>query len=104
MGVVGRSLSGVARWPRRTLPAEDLYLSHSVFPFETTIFLEIFPLERERFLIFPLHALQRCPGRSALPREHWPYRRSGAGTKLDGELRQAPAPVGLTLTHAALTG
>ena len=65
-----------------------------VFPFETTIFLERFPLERERFLIFPSCTsapLQRCPGRSALPREHWPYRRSGAGTKLDGELRQASA-------------
>ena len=53
----GRRRAAGPGWPRRTLPAEDLYLSHSVFPFETTIFLERFPLERERFLIFPSHAL-----------------------------------------------
>ena len=57
----GKRTSSNVTWPRRTLPAEDLYLSHSVFPFETTIFLERFPLERERFLIFP-----SCP--SALSR------------------------------------
>ena len=56
----GRRLPAAASWPRRTLPAEDLYLSHSVFPFETTIFLERFSLERERFLIF-----HSCP--SAVP-------------------------------------
>ena len=31
------------------LPAEDLYLSNSVFPLDITIFLERFPLERESF-------------------------------------------------------
>ena len=55
-----------ARWPRCTLPAEDLYLSNSVFPLETIIFLERFPLERESFL-FPAHVpLQLC-GRLGAP-------------------------------------
>ena len=53
-------------WPRCTLPAEDLYLSNSVFPLETIIFLERFPLERESFL-FPAHVpLQLC-GRLGAP-------------------------------------
>ena len=49
-----------ARWPRCTLPAEDLYLSNSVFPLETIIFLERFPLEREKmFLIHRTNAYLR---------------------------------------------
>ena len=56
----------VPSWPRCTLPAEDLYLSNSVFPLETIIFLERFPLERESFL-FPAHVpLQLC-GRLGAP-------------------------------------
>ena len=45
------SLKGAAetpRWASPLLPAEYLYLSISVFPLETSIFLERFPLERER--------------------------------------------------------
>ena len=37
------------RWLRPIRPAEYLYLSISVFPLETSIFLERSPLERERY-------------------------------------------------------
>ena len=46
-------------------PAEYLYLSISVFPLETSIFLERLPLERER------------------------YKKKIARKTLDGELKQA---------------
>ena len=36
-------------WLRPIRPAEYLYLSISVFPLETSIFLERLPLERERY-------------------------------------------------------
>ena len=36
-------------WLRPLRPAEYLYLSISVFPLETSIFLERLPLERERY-------------------------------------------------------
>ena len=54
-GSVGRSEvcaegSGVMpAWVRHILPAEYLYLSISVFPLETSIFLERLPPERERY-------------------------------------------------------
>ena len=53
-------------WPRCTLPAEDLYLSNRVFPLETIIFLERFPLERESF---PHTCLFSCVG-APLTRHH----------------------------------
>ena len=56
-------------WPRCTLPAEDLYLSNSVFPLETIIFLERFPLERESFFNFPHTCLFSCVG-APLTRHH----------------------------------
>ena len=38
-----------------SLVGGGLYLSNSIFPLETIIFLERFPLERERFFISPAY-------------------------------------------------